>query len=136
MAASGVIDALFGDGLKDVLGQTALPTFNRKEFKIRRVIGGPQSSVKAAVVTRNPFRKSYGGAARGGEPVLVKIGEDWFTVDIGMSHRNFCNLLITAAKTGTQTYWQSQKGSDYGPLVVAGTLTTGNDEPMPFEDES
>jgi hypothetical protein len=136
MAASGVIDALFGDGLKNVLGQTALPAFPRKEYKIRRVIGGSQSTVKATTVTRNPYRKSYGGSARGGEPVEVQIGLDWFTVDIGMSHRNFCSLLIEAAKSGTQTYWRSQKGSQYGPLVVAGTLTTGNAPPVLFEDEA
>ena len=135
MGAAGVIEALFGDGLKNATGANPGPAFTRKGYTRKRVIGGPGSAVAATTVTRNPYRKSYGGSARGGEPVEVLIGPDWFTVDIGMSHRAFCDLLITAAKSGTQTYWRSQKGSAYGPLVVAGALSTGA-APMTFEDES
>lgn len=114
--AAGILEAIFGTTYGGSGVVRPLKTIQRDAHQRRVEIGGPTTSVEAATFTSKRYIGNANGGPRGGEPVSVKIGVEWWEVRISMSHDHFSEILIDHSILPGEIFWNSQRGSSYGPL--------------------
>lgn len=116
-ATRGLLEAMFGTNFSGLGTNGEESTVSVKGHTQRRVIGGPATTIAARTYSRVKFPVGSSSSAAGGEAILIDLGGDKWTARLSGSHQAFCTFLLGNSGPLTQNvFWQSEKGTKYGPF--------------------
>lgn len=113
-ATRGLLEAMFDD-LEALIPDAEPVTVSVKGHTRTRVIGGVSKTIAPNTYTLQKYPATVAGGPAGGEPIMVNLGEDWWTARLGGSHQAFAAFL-SDGKAATNLFWKSEKGTNYGPF--------------------
>lgn len=112
-----LIKLVFGQLVADGADDLTPTQIQRGAYSIKRVIGGPSTSVAGSTYSLKKYPKSVSGGAAGGEAIKVLYGGDWWTLRLSGSHQAFNDWITNAVTAGGVGFlWKSERGTSYGPF--------------------
>lgn len=115
-ASRGLLEAMFGEELVQVNTGTPVAV-SRDSHSRTRVIGGPSTAVAGANFSIGQYPASRSNGGSGGEPILVNLDGNWWTLRLSGSHQALAAFMSNATwASGKTLMFKSEKGSTYGPF--------------------
>jgi hypothetical protein len=120
-ASRGLLSALFGPNLTGAGASGDPITVSVGGHTRTRVIGGDSISVSGTSYVRKKYPVSVAGGAAGGEAIKILVsGKDW-TARLSGSHQALNDFLAGSSFfLDEAAFWQSEKGTKYGPFTTSG----------------
>lgn len=114
----GLAEVIFGTDFAPLESQPVPTTISVRGHDRVRVIGQPPTTVAAHNYTYDRYPTTQSSLAEGGEPVMVTItdGSSW-TARVSGPLNEFATFLANNTIL-TGVFFQSQRGTNYGPFAV------------------
>lgn len=108
-----VLEAIYGADFMEKVGSGKAKTIAVKGHSRTRVIGQPAKTVASYSYSLIEYPSRTKGAAAGGQPIKILIGEDWWTARLGGSVQDFKTFLAGTGKPDKAFTFTTERGREY-----------------------
>ena len=116
-ATRGLLESLYGPNFMDTVGAGKAKDIAVKGHTRTRVIGGPATVVAPHSYSLIDYPRKLKGGSAGGQPILIQVGDNWWSARLGGSVQDFKAFLAGVGKPLSAFVFATERGGEYSSSI-------------------